>query len=222
MFWSSKTLEEQLGPPEKLIFPYEEEHIDCAAYQLAIGSEVYISPEKEDTEPARSTVRLLETDEPFCIPSGQFAFLLTKERVRVPKDALALISIRAKVKFHGLVNVSGFHVDPGYDGQLMFAVFNAGPVPVHLKEGQRIFLIWYASLDVRGGKTKDKARPDGMDMDVIAGIAGQVPSMAGLAREVRRVGERVHDVEKQQRVVQTLLTLFAGGAVAWFIRGLFM
>ena len=59
---------------------------------------------------------------PFTIPPGQFAFLLTEEVVSVPPDALAFISIRAKTKFRGLVNVSGFHVDPGYQW--------SDPVPV--------------------------------------------------------------------------------------------
>jgi dCTP deaminase len=68
--------------------------------------------------------------------------------VTVPAAAIALISIRARTKFKGLVNVSGFHVDPGYRGQLTFAVFNAGPVPIHIRRGQPIFLIWYARLHV--------------------------------------------------------------------------
>ena len=46
-------------------------------------------------------------------PPGQFAFLLTKEVVSVPADALAFISIRVKTKFRGLVNVSGW---PGCNG----------------------------------------------------------------------------------------------------------
>ena len=103
------------------------------------------------------------TGEAFTIPPGQFAFLLTEEVVSVPADALAFISIRAKTKFRGLVDVSGFHVDPGYCGQLTFAVFNAGPVPIHLKRGQPIFLIWYASLDCETVFKKDGAVQKGID-----------------------------------------------------------
>ena len=115
--------------------------------RLSIGPEVYVSPTTRQPIPTTVTVRKLTEGEAFTIPPGQFAFLLTEEVVSVPADALAFISIRAKTKFRGLVNVSGFHVDPGYRGQLTFAVFNAGPVPIHLKRGQPIFLIWYASLD---------------------------------------------------------------------------
>jgi dCTP deaminase len=142
MFWSGETLNERLAP---LIEPFAPERVDCAAYTLSVGPEVYVSPNGQTADPTMVTVRKLAQGDAFTIPPGQFAFLLTEEIVAVPADRLAFISIRAKIKFRGLVNVSGFHVDPGYRGQLTFAFFNAGPVPIHLKRGQPIFLIWYAS-----------------------------------------------------------------------------
>ena len=138
MFWSGETLSQRL---KTLIDPFYSGRVDCAAYLLSIGPEVYVSPNDQTADPTTVTVRKLRDAEAFTIPPGQFAFLLTEEVVSVPADALAFISIRAKTKFHGLVNVSGVHVDPGYRGQLTFSVFNAGPVPVHLKRGQQIFLI---------------------------------------------------------------------------------
>ncbi|HAP11624.1 MAG TPA: deoxycytidine triphosphate deaminase, partial [Afipia sp.] len=136
-FWSGETLTERLPG---LIEPFSPERIDCAAYTLAVGPEVYVSPNDQTVDPTTVTVRKLADGEAFTIPPGQFAFLLTEEVVSVPADAIAFISIRARTKFKGLVNVSGFHVDPGYRGQLTFAVFNAGPVPIHIRRGQPIFL----------------------------------------------------------------------------------
>src|SRR5690349_13918290 len=152
MFWSGETLSKRLVG---LIEPFSPDRIDCASYTLSIGSEVYVSPNDQDADPTAVTVRRLDPGDAFTIPPGQFAFLLTEEIVVVPNDALAFISIRSKIKFRGLVNVSGFHVDPGYRGQLTFAVFNAGPAPIHLKRGQQVFLIWYASLDCDSGLKKD-------------------------------------------------------------------
>ena len=43
----------------------------------------------------------------------------------------------------------GFHVDPGYEGRLVFAVFNAGSVPIVVKQEEPTFLLWYVSLDSR-------------------------------------------------------------------------
>lgn len=72
---------------------------------------------------------------------------MTEEDVSVPSDAIALISMRAKYKFKGLINVSGFHVDPGWYGKLIFSVYNAGPTEVILERGEPAFLIVYADLE---------------------------------------------------------------------------
>jgi dCTP deaminase len=199
MFWSGETLNERLV---QLIDPFKSDRVDCAAYTLAIGDEVYVSPNEQTADPATVTVRKLAPGDAFTIPPGQFAFLLTEEVVTVPADAIAFISIRAKSKFRGLVNVSGFHVDPGYKGQLTFAVFNAGPVPIHLKRGQPIFLIWYASLDRMTAIKKSGVVHRGIDPDLISGVAGELQSFSGIAKKIKDVdkslGDRVHAVEREQ------------------------
>ena len=115
---------------------------------------------------------------------------------------MAFISIRAKTKFRGLVNVSGFHVDPGYCGQLTFAVFNAGPVPVHLKRGQPTFLIWYASLDRETAFKKDGTIHKGIDSELVTAVAGELQSFAGLSKKIGDVNNalsvRVHAIETEQ------------------------
>ncbi|PYQ63310.1 MAG: deoxycytidine triphosphate deaminase, partial [Acidobacteria bacterium] len=159
----------------------------------------------------------------FTVPPGQFAFLLTEEIVAVPADAIAFISIRAKIKFRGLVNVSGFHVDPGYSGQLTFSVFNAGPTPIHLKRGQPIFLIWYASLDRESSFKKDGFVRRGIDTDLITGIAGELQSFAGLTKRLKDVdkslSDRVHAIEREQTYYRAIgaiaLALVITLTVSW-------
>lgn len=224
MFWSGETLSERLA---ELIEPFAPDRVDCAAYTLSVGPEVYVSPNSQTADPTTVTVRKLAQDEAFAIPPGQFAFLLSEEIVGVPGNALAFISIRAKTKFRGLVNVSGFHVDPGYLGQLTFAVFNAGPVAIHLKRGQPIFLIWYASLDRETTFKKDDHARKGIDTTLIAGIAGELQSFASLSARISEIdkalGKRIHAVEKEQtyaRVIGTVVlavvtALVVGLTVPW-------
>jgi dCTP deaminase len=188
-----------------------------------IGPEVYVSPNDQTADPTTVTVRKLNDGDAFTIPPGQFAFLLTEEVVSVPADALAFISIRPKTKFRGLVNVSGFHVDPGYRGQLTFAVFNAGPVPIHLKRGQAIFLIWYASLDCETALKKDGPVRRGIDAELVTAVAGELQSFASLSKKIKDVdkslGDRVHTIEREQtyyRVIGAIaLAVLVGLAVSW-------
>ena len=150
-FWSTETLRARL-PDEQVVEPYEPEFVVNCAYELRLGREVYV------TGGASKTKRTLTEGEQVRIPPGQFANLLTEETVRIPTDALGLISARFRWKQRGLVNVSGFHVDPGYDGRILFSVFNAGPTPVVVGRGDRLFLLWLSSLDA---ETEDVYKKQG-------------------------------------------------------------
>ena len=144
-YWSGETLSRRL--PE-LIEPFDNAHIDCNSYRLALGAQVFVTSDlRLDDTPNKGLKIGLESGQQCRIPPGQFAFLLTEEVVSIPNDAMAFISMRAKYKFRGLVNVSGFHVDPGWKGKLIFSVYNAGPSPIILSRGTDLFLIWFASLD---------------------------------------------------------------------------
>lgn len=215
MFWSGETLRKRLPA---LIKPFAPDRVDCAAYRLSVGPEVYVSPNDQSSDPTTVTVRKLARGDAFTIPPGQFAFLLTDEVVSVPPDALAFISIRAKTKFRGLVNVSGFHVDPGYQGQLTFAVFNAGPIPIHLKCGQQIFLIWYASLDCKTAYKKEGDVRTGMDTELITGIAGELESLTGLSTKIKKVEktlvDRIHAVEKDHASYRNIRAIVLGVVIA--------
>lgn len=182
-FWSGETLGQKL--PD-LITPFDPGAIDCAAYTLRVGREVYVSPDRELTAPTRHTKQTLGDGQGFAIPPGQFAFLMTKEKITVPDTALAFISIKARLKFGGLINISGFHVDPGYSGALLFSVLNAGPKPLHLVEGQSLFLIWFADLD---RETREKKRSEtgfaGIDPQLINGISGEILSLQSLSDKQR-------------------------------------
>ncbi len=207
-FWSGETLEQRLP---SLIEPFIAGQIDCAAYTLRVGPEAYVSPSNSKEAATRTRSTLQQRDD-ILIPPGQFAFLLTEERVRVPADAIAFISMKARIKFRGLVNVSGFHVDPGYQGRLVFSVFNAGPVTVHLARGDDCFLIWYADLDRESTKIKKGGSFDGISSELISSISGEMQSLTSLSKRISKV-ERAH----QGFLVSASVAITLAGAV--LVRG---
>jgi len=219
-FWSGETLFERLP---SLIKPFSKDLIDCAAYTLKIGHEVYVSPTDQSSDPRTATVRQLTDGEGFTIPPGQLAFLLTEEIVTIPPDALAFISMKGKIKFRGLVNVSGFHVDPGFKGRLIFSVFNAGPITIHLRQGQPTFLIWFASLDRTSASIKNGPVQERIDPEFLSNVSGELQSFASLLSKIKDVeksqGERIHSIEREQtyyRVIGAIaLALVIALSVAW-------
>ena len=221
MFWGKKQLATTL---RYRISDFSADRIDGAAYRLSIGDEIYISPTAEAVDPSTKSIVRLKEREAFAIPPGQFAFLLTKECVEVKPKELALISIRARTKYRGLVNVSGFHVDPGFKGRLTFAVFNAGPVAVHLRQGQEIFLIWYTDL-TGDGEAREHSGPFGIESDVLTGFSGKLYSLASLASSVdateQRLGQRLDAVARELAVFRVVAAIAVTALVGLLIKEAF-
>lgn len=194
MFWSTETLKAKL--PD-LIPDLPFDAIKRANCTLRVGPEIYVTPAEKPTSVTEHAKISLDEGQGFAIPPGQFAFLLTEEFVKVPADALAFISIRAKYKFRGLVNVSGFHVDPEFEGQLLFSVFNAGPSPISLRRGEPCFHIWYASLDT---PCSEGVRPgyQMIESELIQPLGRQVHSFEGL-------NAKIEEIRRQQGTTRVLV-----------------
>ena len=218
MFWGDARLRKELP---FLISEFNEKHLDRASYRLSIGPEIYISPTGTPEDPRNKPKTQLTPSEGFTIPSGQFGFILTEERVKVPKRAIAFISIRANYKFRGLVNVSGFHVDPNYEGRLVFSVYNAGPRTVHLSRGEPCFLIWYADLDDPTDQSK-KTGFDSIPSNAIEHVADGLHSFAGLSAQIdendRQLSERVNRVEREQAVMKWAAAVAVGALITLGLR----
>jgi dCTP deaminase len=167
---------------------FRERNLHQASYDLSLGSEIYIVGE--------SSPKRLKADEPYAsLPPGQFAILISDEDVIIPNDILAFISIRSKFKFQGLVNISGFHVDPSFSGRLRFGVQNVGPSDVHLKFGEPTFTIFFAelsSMDI--GNTRDQEKDihfeqnlAGIRLEDVQLLGGSSLTLSALKKDVDRL-----------------------------------
>lgn len=218
MFWGGARLKDALGT---LISDFHTSRIDRASYRLRVGPEVYVSPTGEPDDPRNKPKTQLDEGQGFTIPAGQFGFILTEERVTVPMNAIAFISIRAGYKFRGLVNVSGFHVDPNYEGRLIFAVFNAGPGPVHLSRGEPCFLIWYADL-AEPSELEKRMGYSSIPSELTGPIAGGLQSFAGLLSKInendKKLTDRVGAMEREQAVMKWAMALAVGALITLGLR----
>jgi dCTP deaminase len=200
LFWGTQKLKERL---REIVEGYAEGRVETSSYAMNLGSDVYVSPVADGSEALSKSVCNYSYGEYFAIPPGQFAYLHTEEFLKMPLDAIGLISIKSTFKWRGLVNVSGFHVDPGFVGQLRFAVFNAGPGPIHLRIGYPTFLIWFASLE-GVSEPRDRLPIRGIDASQI--IAGVVPSYESLR-------SRVDDLEGAHKYYNAIVAFTLSVAV---------
>lgn len=89
-FWSSQKIEANL---KRLTDHPDKDMVDCNALTLRVGGEVYVTPGLEQPAPNLHTKTLLNPNQPIPIPPGQFAFLLTEERITIPAEQMGFISV---------------------------------------------------------------------------------------------------------------------------------
>jgi len=100
--------------------------------------------------------------------------------------------MKATIKFKGLINVSGFHVDPGFKGHLIYSVYNAGPSAIHLERGMDMFLIWYADLDnASNNYVRTKEGHKTISPTLINNISGEILSLHDLSNEIKGLKDKV-------------------------------
>ena len=221
-FWNTDKLKQQCQE-QGLITPYREDRALRCAYELGVGPEAYITSIDSETTH-------LDDKAKVKIPPGQFGLLITHETVYVPPSAIAFISIRARIKFQGLVNVSGFHVDPGYRGKLKFAVYNAGSTEVILDQDERVFMIWYADLNA---PSPDPYPPVQAAQSIITSedvrrLTGEVASPAELKKQIDEIkhdyDKRIQSIELSEKMLRwlvgALILILLGTMVrtGWFDR----
>jgi len=172
---------------------FDENNFKQACYDLCIGDEVFLSEE-------RIPRRLTESEPYVVLPPGQFALIKTYEQVSVPREYVAFISIRSRYKFQGLINISGFHVDPTYRGHLIYSVQNVGPNDIRLEFKQPAFMIMWARLNSRyGGEDRDPGH-DRNTLEMMAQLGGPSLTLVSLGKKVEELS--------------TKLTIYGGFAIA--------
>jgi dCTP deaminase len=168
-----------------LIFPFNEKRLQPAHYELCLGDEVYVSGQDVPLNLSKQKSGYV------VIRPGEIAILSTMETVYVPRNLIAFISIKVSYKFKGLVNISGFHVDPGFMGKLLFTVYNAGPNDVVIKRGDEVFMIMFAHLT--NEVDKDKAYKGKhqyltrINPEYVAVLRGTPVSPKSLDQRVRKI-----------------------------------
>lgn len=163
------------------LFPQRAAHfsvasVSQASYDLRVGDEVFLSEKRIPTH--------LGPEAPYVIlPPGQFALVKTYEEISIPRDLIGLLSIRSKYKFQGLINISGFHVDPTYKGHLIFAVQNVGPNDIRLRYLEPVFMLMLAEAEMYLGPARN-AGYNSIQLDQMAQLGGPSVTLTTLKSEL--------------------------------------
>jgi dCTP deaminase len=192
-----------------IISDFNVECLDPANYNLRLGNEVYVTT-------ARLPQKLTETNNTVAIKPGEFGILLTHEYIYVPQNLMGLISLRFRYKQLGLINISGFHVDPGFRGRLVFAVYNAGPNNIVLRHKEPVFMIMLEKLEkpikepYKFAYGRRFAGMEHIPTDIVTSLGG--PSVS-----VLRLDRRIRSLETQIRIIEGLIISLIGLVLAFLL-----
>ncbi len=201
-FWSG----EKLLKNRSVIKDFDDNQVDTNAYNFRMGNCYFVTGDGKSAD--TQTKVFLKEGHPFLIPAGQFTYLISKETFDLPPDAMAFISMRTGIKFQGLINISGFHVDPGYKGKLIFAAYNASPSPIQICEGDSIFKIWFADLD-RTSQEKFLYVGDGqsdISNSLIRGMSKEIYSLQSMSAKIQKLENKFDQNFAEQKPIITNLT----------------
>lgn len=125
-----------------LLTPFSPDVLKGASYDLRVGrTAIVVLPEKEG-----GYVRIdVEHRGGLEIPVGRSAVIFSLEKVRLPPDMRARMSLRSYYAIKGLLYNGGI-IDPGYNGYLFFTVTNMGPSPIKLPYGDRFVTTEFVRL----------------------------------------------------------------------------
>lgn len=212
-FWTAQTIEERQGSSDPVVIGGDDKfRIKSSSYELCIGKYVCLT----DSSNKNAKEHVLEGDlDSLYIKPGQFAIISTEEIVNISAEIMAFISMKASKKMSGLVNVSGFHVDPGFNNHLKFGVFNAGPTDILVTRGVPFFQIFFANLDgvtkspYEKNKLEPKIKPEWKDA-----LKGNTLSILDVNTKLDSLEDcvnlRVESLEKTRLIAATVAGVLLG------------
>ena len=151
MILSDKSIRKRLADGSLTIDPLAPHQIQPASVDLHLGRETLLVDEKEQAKlvAGEEVVYRKSEGEKILFPGQCFMLVMTAQVVRLPHDLTAFVQGLSSMGRMGLLIQNDGWVDPGFDGNLTLAFYNANRIPVELRAGCRICQLVLARLDRR-------------------------------------------------------------------------
>lgn len=200
------------------IEPFDQGKLSGASVDLCVGSEGYVSNRDDKV--------LLGADnaKPLVLNAGDFALVLSREKVKMPLDIAASIGMRSSLARKGVILLAGMQVDPGFEGHLRFGLYNASPRKVVLYHGDDLCTVEFHKLSQPATVPSPmipelrEGRIPSMDRDYLQTLEGT--SLSELGQDLRMLTQEVKTltVVAYRILIPALIAIFVAVIVAIFKR----
>lgn len=114
--------------------------VNCAEgikYDFRLGSKILKSYFGNSID-IETDLRSVDEKSKAVVEPGEVVFVLSKERINLPKDIYIQLSPKRSLSQDGIELLGGLTVDPKYEGYLVFGLKNVAGKPYKLKVGTKI------------------------------------------------------------------------------------
>jgi len=85
-------------------------------------------------------------EEPLELGPGAYGGVISLERLRLPDDVCARIGSKRALSYDGVILLTGTLVDPGYEGHLLFGLYNASHRRVLIRSERKLCNVVFERL----------------------------------------------------------------------------
>jgi len=185
---------------DRLIHDGQASSVEGLKYDFALGSQMLFggrAPIDAAKLPEQERAQLV-------VRPGELVYVMSAERLELPSDIRAELSLKRKISHLGIMVLGGSSVDPGYTGRLVFALFNLSTRPFPLQIGRKLIAAHFFRLDPHEIPPSTTKPPEPMyefPDDLVQLMQIYEPSTNDGLRQY--VGELTQKVDDLKRLVET-------------------
>lgn len=127
---------------------FERKNLESCSYDVRVGARGILGGKGEEIDLGTSVLEL---------SPGSYAGIISFEKLLLPQNVFARIGSKRSYSYEGIILLSGSLVDPGYEGHLLFGLYNASQKKVIIRRGQKICTVVFEQLPVA---VERKVQPD--------------------------------------------------------------
>lgn len=139
----------------------------------------------------------------FTVDPGEIVFVLTEERLNLPKDIYIILVPKRKLSHDGIMILGGLSVDPYYQGKLLIGIYNFSSSPFPLRPGKKIIGSHFYKLrddEINKKPQKPEATIDEFPDELIRLMEKYTPvSTQSLLEKVNSIDYKLEEFKKEFR-----------------------
>jgi deoxycytidine triphosphate deaminase len=116
---------------------FQKGSLEASSYDISVGLKGILGGEGREIDLSK---------EPMELGPGAYGGIISLERLKLPNKIYARIGSKRALSYDGVILLTGSLVDPGYDGHLLFGLYNASQRRVIIRHKRKICNIVFERL----------------------------------------------------------------------------